>query len=71
MAELAVTETQSFFKKTKRFLSSQFQQYSRVWRILKKPTMQEFKMVSIVSIIGLLIIGALGFVISVAINLII
>ncbi|MDO8516515.1 MAG: protein translocase SEC61 complex subunit gamma [Nanoarchaeota archaeon] len=71
MAELALSETRSFFKKTKIFLSSQYQQYSRVWKILRKPTMQEFKMVSIVSIIGLLIIGALGFVISVAINLMI
>lgn len=45
-------------------LSSQFQQYKRVWRLLKKPTMQEFKMITKVSVIGLLIIGAMGFIVS-------
>ena len=53
--------------KAKRFsmyLSSQFQQYKRVWRLLKRPTMPEFKMIAKVSAIGLLIIGAIGFVVS-------
>ena len=45
-------------------LNSHFQQYKRVWRLLKRPTMQEFKMISKVSAFGLLIIGAFGFVIS-------
>lgn len=50
--------------KTMQYLSSQFQQYKRVWRLLKKPTMQEFKMIAKVSALGLLIIGAVGFVVS-------
>jgi protein translocase SEC61 complex gamma subunit len=47
-------------------LKSGFQQYKRVWRMLKKPSMEEFKMISKVSIVGLLIIGAFGFVLSVS-----
>ena len=47
-----------------RKLKSSFIQYQRVWRILKRPTMEEFKTVSKVSAVGLLVIGALGFVIS-------
>ncbi|VVB80660.1 Protein translocase subunit SecE [uncultured archaeon] len=45
-------------------LSSNFQQYKRVWRLLKKPTKQEFLTIAKVSAIGLLIIGAFGFVIA-------
>jgi len=48
-----------------RKLKSQYHQYVRVWKLLKRPTMSEFKTISKVSIIGLLVIGALGFVISV------
>jgi len=51
--------------KTMQHLSSQFQQYKRVWRLLKRPTMQEFKMIAKVSVLGLLIIGAAGFIISI------
>jgi protein translocase SEC61 complex gamma subunit len=50
--------------KIKEKLSSQFIQYQRVWRILRKPTMDEFKTISKVSAIGLLVIGAAGFVIA-------
>jgi protein transport protein SEC61 subunit gamma-like protein len=50
-------------------LSSKFQQYLRVWRLLKKPTYTEFKTISKVSAIGLLVIGAIGFIISVGIKL--
>lgn len=50
-------------------ISSHFQQYLRVWRMLKRPTMQEFKTISKVSLIGLLIIGAAGFFISVVLKL--
>lgn len=39
-------------------------QSKRVWLILKKPTMPEFKMIAKVSALGLLIIGALGFLVS-------
>jgi len=49
-----------------RKLSSQYHKYLRVWRLLKKPSMTEFKTISKVSAIGILIIGAVGFAISVA-----
>jgi len=52
-----------------RKLESQYQKYLRVWRFLRKPTMTEFKTISKVTAIGLLIIGALGFVISVAMKM--
>ena len=52
-------------KKLIRKISTQYHKYLRVWRLLKKPTMEEFKTISKVSIIGLLVIGALGFAISV------
>ncbi len=57
-------EKQTKTKKALLYMSSQFQQYKRVWRLLKRPTMQEFKMIAKVSLIGLLIIGAIGFVVS-------
>jgi protein translocase SEC61 complex gamma subunit len=52
--------------KLTRKLSSQYNKYLRVWRLLKKPSMSEFKTISKVSAIGILIIGAVGFAISVA-----
>ena len=55
--------------KLTRKLSTQYNKYLRVWRLLKKPTMSEFKTISKVSAVGLLIIGALGFAISVAIKI--
>jgi len=55
-------------KKLTRKISSQYHKYLRVWRLLKKPTMEEFKTISKVSAIGLLVIGALGFLISIAIK---
>lgn len=39
-------------------------QSKRVWTILRKPTGEEFKTVSKVSAIGILILGAMGFVIA-------
>ena len=47
------------------WFDSHFQQYKRVWRLLKRPTMQEFKTISKVSAIGIGILGVLGFAISV------
>jgi len=55
-------------KKLTRKISTQYHKYLRVWRLLKKPTMEEFKTISKVSAIGLLIIGALGFVISIIVK---
>ena len=43
-------------------------QSKRVWHVLRKPTGYEFKTVARVSAIGLLIIGAMGFIISDAIE---
>ncbi len=56
--------------KLTRKLSSQYHKYLRVWRLLKKPSMTEFKTISKVSAIGILIIGAVGFAISVLMNLV-
>ena len=44
-------------------------QSKRVWYVLKKPTGVEFKTISKVSAIGILIIGAVGFLISDAIKI--
>jgi protein transport protein SEC61 subunit gamma and related proteins len=43
-------------------------QSMRVWRILKKPSGQEYKLISKVSALGILIIGFVGFIISVTIK---
>ena len=45
-------------------LGSFFVQCRRVWHILRKPTSVEFKTVAKVSAIGILAIGAIGFIIS-------
>ncbi|MBU0906780.1 MAG: protein translocase SEC61 complex subunit gamma [Nanoarchaeota archaeon] len=45
-------------------------QSKRVWHVLRKPTGEEFKTVSKVSAIGILILGALGFLIADGIRLI-
>ena len=57
-------------KKLARKLSSKYHKYLRVWRLLKKPSATEFKTISKVTAIGLLIIGALGFAISVIMKMI-
>lgn len=57
-------------KKIKRKLDAQYNKYLRVWRLLRKPTVEEFKTISKVSAIGLLIIGALGFAIAVVMKLV-
>jgi protein transport protein SEC61 subunit gamma-like protein len=67
---LNVPQKENFFSKGKNFLSSQFAQYVRVWRLLKKPTRQEFQTIAKISSVGLLLIGAIGFVISVSVTLI-
>ncbi len=45
-------------------LKSFFIQSKRVWHILRKPTNEEFKTVAKVSALGILAIGAIGFVIA-------
>lgn len=41
----------------------------RVWHTLKKPTKEEFEQVTKISAIGILILGALGFILSLIMNL--
>jgi len=41
---------------------------SRVWKIMRKPTSEEYKVISKVSILGLLVIGLLGFAISLVVQ---
>ncbi len=43
-----------------------FLQCKRVWQILKKPTKKEFVTVAKVSAMGILIIGVIGFLVSIA-----
>ena len=47
------TKSKSFFLKCK-----------RVWHTLKKPSKREFELTTKVSTIGILVLGALGFLIS-------
>ncbi len=56
MAEL-VQNAKSFFVKCK-----------RVWFSLRKPTMKEFQTVTKITALGALVLGAIGFVISLAVN---
>jgi protein translocase SEC61 complex gamma subunit len=58
----------SKIKKISLWADSHFQQYKRVWRLLRKPTMQEFKLIAKVTAIGLLAIGAIGFLFSLIIK---
>jgi protein transport protein SEC61 subunit gamma and related proteins len=46
-----------------------FTQYKRVWRLLRKPSKEEFLTISKVSAVGLLIIGAIGFLIAMAMGM--
>ena len=48
------------FQKLKSFLL----QSKRVWHVLKKPSGMEFKTIAKVSAIGILILGAIGFIIA-------
>jgi len=45
-------------------LKSFIMQSKRVWHVLRKPTAEEFKTISKVSALGLLVIGAVGFLIT-------
>jgi len=38
----------------------------RVWHVLRKPTRKEFEQVSKVSAIGILLLGVIGFLVSIA-----
>ena len=56
----ALISIKSFFLKSK-----------RVWHILKKPSRKEFETIAKVSAIGIVILGFLGFVISLIMKLVI
>ncbi len=58
-------EKPGIFGKIKSFIL----QSKRVWHILKKPSMDEFKMIAKVSALGILVLGLLGFLISDVIKL--
>lgn len=51
-------------------IHSFFVQSVRVWHVLKKPSAEEFKTVAKVSALGILALGALGFVIADLIKLV-
>ena len=51
----AMKDLHKFYKKCK-----------RVWYVLKKPSKKEFQMIAKVSAIGIVILGIIGFIISVA-----
>ena len=44
-------------------LKAFYEKSKRVWLVLRKPTRKEFEMVAKVSALGVLILGALGFLI--------
>ena len=67
-ANEAKESTASKFNKAKNWLRSESQRYVRVWKILRKPSYEEIKTVSKVSAIGLLLIGAVGFLVSLIVN---
>jgi len=41
----------------------------RVWHVLKKPDMKEYKTIAKVSAVGILLIGLAGFIVAIFINL--
>lgn len=56
---------------TKERLKSFLLQSKRVWHVLKKPSGIEFRSVAKVSAIGILILGAVGFLIADGIKLVV
>ena len=53
------------FESTKSYLLK----CKRVWLVLRKPTRKEFEQVSKISAVGILILGAIGFLISILLKL--
>ena len=56
------------FTQIKEKIKSEFFRYSRVWNLLKKPSMKEFKTIASISALGILLIGAIGFIVSTVIR---
>jgi len=57
----------SFSTKIKSFYS----QCVRVWHVMRKPTKEEFSMVAKISALGIIVIGIIGFIISLLLNLVV
>lgn len=55
MVNEILNSTKSFFLKSK-----------RVWYVLKKPTKEEFVTIAKISAVGILVVGVVGFMISIA-----
>jgi protein transport protein SEC61 subunit gamma-like protein len=49
-------------------LKSFAMQCLRVWHVMKKPSMSEYKTIAKISAVGILAIGLLGFIISTIVN---
>jgi protein transport protein SEC61 subunit gamma-like protein len=45
------------------------QKCKRVWLVMKRPTKKEFNLISKVTAIGILVLGVVGFIISIIVNL--
>ena len=52
-------------------LKSFFFKSKRVWYVLKKPTKEEFVTIAKISAIGILVVGVVGFMISIAMGYIV
>ena len=50
-------------------LKTFFEKSKRVWLVLKKPSRKEFEMVAKISAIGVVVLGAIGFLISILIKM--
>jgi len=50
-------------------LKSFFEKCKRVWLVLKKPSRDEFLKVAKVSAVGILVIGFIGFIISIVMEI--
>jgi len=50
-------------------LKAFFAKSKRVWLVLKKPSRKEFEMIAKVSAMGILLLGTIGFLISILIKL--
>jgi len=50
-------------------LKAFYEKSKRVWLVLRKPSRKEFEMVAQVSAFGILILGAIGFLVSILIKL--
>lgn len=53
-------------KETFNSAKSFFFKSKRVWYVLKKPTKEEFLMIAKISALGILVVGVVGFIISIA-----